>query len=143
VITVVVFSFVWGGFILNHLDNYAPWWDICLKDEFLTVLYFAPFVLMLNPLVVLAGGLLSSFWQDFLWGCFNQYGCLGYWMTRWNPSGYEEFWTLNFLGLNIPVSNRLYFISIVRLPLGLLLLCLNRKNRCKWLLTLRRKKKTG
>ena len=63
-IAVIVFSFVWGGFILNYLDNYAPWWGICCKDEFLMVLYFAPFVLMLDPLVVLAGGLLASFWQE-------------------------------------------------------------------------------
>ncbi|RLG81318.1 MAG: hypothetical protein DRO09_02100 [Thermoprotei archaeon] len=127
----LVFSFLWGGLILNYLDNYPPWWRIPFKDEYLIILYFAPFLLTLNPYVIAGGGLLSSFWQDLLWGCLNHYGCLGWWSSHYSPLGYKEFWTLSLphLGLNLKVTNQLYFLSLIRLPLGLFLLYLSLRNR--------------
>ena len=127
----IIFSFIWGGLILNYLDNYPPWWRIPFKDEYLIILYFTPFLLTLNPYIIAGGGLLSSFWQDLLWGCFNKYGCIGFWTARFNPLGYKEFWTFSLPHLNFSfkVTNQIYFLSLIRLPLGILLLYLSLKNR--------------
>ena len=110
-------SIIYGGILINWVDS-VSWLIHPIINEYwvwLTIMHFVPFIIfsLINPFYwefTISFGLLSSTWNDLLWGIFAKEPITWY-LHYFNPFGFKVYWTLEFLWIKIPVTPCLMFFA--------------------------------